>query len=50
MSFIGVDMSVWDKDPRSINSFCSALVSTEDKSFPKAMINVTILFWILTRV
>lgn len=43
MSFIGVDMSVWDKDPRSINSFCNALVPTEDKSFPKAMINVTIL-------
>lgn len=43
MSFIGVDMSVWDKDPRSINSFCNALVVTEDTDYPKANIIVSIL-------
>lgn len=43
MSFIGVDMSVWDKDPHTINSFCNSLVVTEDTTYPKAMIDVTIL-------
>lgn len=43
MSFIGVDMNVWDKDPHSINKFCNAIVETEDESYPKANIIVSIL-------
>lgn len=42
-TFIGVDMNIWDKDPKSINKFCNCLVVTDDESYPKAMIQISIL-------
>lgn len=43
MSFVGVNIESWMKNPDSINNLCSSLCITDDDSFPKAMIKVSIL-------